>query len=128
MEQVFVNLDAIYPKENESGVEMSFEELRAKARGWLERDWTPVVTVSTKQEDQQQCPIDSRRSLESTNPKSHAQAHSQIPVPENLETTLAVDMNDEFKNSRPKKIKLKEVKDQPQTSAFMLSLMWNNPC
>ncbi|KAI9824883.1 MAG: hypothetical protein M1832_001488 [Thelocarpon impressellum] len=39
-ERVFVKLDAVYPDARDPTVEMSFEELRAKQRGWLERDWS----------------------------------------------------------------------------------------
>ena len=36
VERVFVNLEAVYPNDHD---EMSFDELRAKARGWFDRDW-----------------------------------------------------------------------------------------
>jgi len=39
VERVFVNLEAVYPSENDPYDEMSFEELRANSRGWLSRDW-----------------------------------------------------------------------------------------
>ena len=38
-ERVFVDLVAIYPTPNEAGTELSFEELWALNRGWLEIDW-----------------------------------------------------------------------------------------
>ena len=39
VERVFVNLEAVYPNPNDSNEEYSFEELRAKHRGWLDRSW-----------------------------------------------------------------------------------------
>ena len=39
IERVFVNLDAVYPNADDISEEYSFEELRAKHRGWLSRNW-----------------------------------------------------------------------------------------
>lgn len=38
-ERVFVNLEAIYPTPEEPGTELSFEELWAASRGWLDVCW-----------------------------------------------------------------------------------------
>ncbi|THV69208.1 hypothetical protein D6D29_10093 [Aureobasidium pullulans] len=38
-ECVFVNLEAVYPDPTDPSVEFCFEELRARHRGWLDRDW-----------------------------------------------------------------------------------------
>ncbi|PNS14309.1 hypothetical protein CAC42_6822 [Sphaceloma murrayae] len=38
-EMVFVNLDVVYTDLGRTKVEFSFEEVMAKHRGWLERDW-----------------------------------------------------------------------------------------
>ncbi|KAL8999212.1 MAG: hypothetical protein Q9169_001877 [Polycauliona sp. 2 TL-2023] len=38
-ERVFVNLEAVYPNPNDPIEEYSFEELRARHRGWMDRDW-----------------------------------------------------------------------------------------
>ncbi|KAI5257525.1 hypothetical protein E4T42_01019 [Aureobasidium subglaciale] len=38
-ECVFVNLEAVYPDPSNPSVEFCFEELRARHRGWLHRDW-----------------------------------------------------------------------------------------
>ena len=46
-ERVFVDLEAIYPDFNNSDSEMSFEELRAISRGWMDRDWRkPLQQIS----------------------------------------------------------------------------------
>lgn len=43
MECVFVDLESVYPTgDDKSGVEFCFEELRARHRGWLEKDWTKL--------------------------------------------------------------------------------------
>lgn len=38
-ERVFVNLEAIYPTPEEPGTELSFEEIWAAGRGWLDCSW-----------------------------------------------------------------------------------------
>jgi checkpoint serine/threonine-protein kinase len=39
-ERVFVDLRAVYPTPDEAGTELSFEEVWAANRGWLDQDWT----------------------------------------------------------------------------------------
>lgn len=39
LECVFVNLEAVYPVTGNLAVEYCFEELRARHRGWLDKDW-----------------------------------------------------------------------------------------
>ncbi|KAK0978119.1 protein kinase [Friedmanniomyces endolithicus] len=39
-EFVFVNLELVYPQAGKGGAEFCFEELRARHRGWLDRDWS----------------------------------------------------------------------------------------
>lgn len=39
MECVFVNLEAVYPESGKRSAEYCFEELRARYRGWLNKDW-----------------------------------------------------------------------------------------
>lgn len=46
-ERIFVNLEAVYPNPDVMGTEMSFEELRAQHRGWLDRTWSPEKVAST---------------------------------------------------------------------------------
>lgn len=38
-ECVFVNLELVYPDSRDPSLEFCFEELRARQRGWLQRDW-----------------------------------------------------------------------------------------
>ncbi|KAJ4318477.1 protein kinase [Neodidymelliopsis sp. IMI 364377] len=43
VEVVFVDLEQVYPNhEDPMSVEFSFEELRARHRGWLDRDWAAI--------------------------------------------------------------------------------------
>src|SRR6266487_5808741 len=38
-ERIFINLEAVYPHPEQPGTELSFEELRASSRGWLQKQW-----------------------------------------------------------------------------------------
>lgn len=38
-ERIFVDLRAVYPTPDEPGTELSFEEIWAANRGWLDREW-----------------------------------------------------------------------------------------
>lgn len=43
LECVFVNLEAVYPNLNDPmAAEFSFEELRARHRGWMDYDWAAI--------------------------------------------------------------------------------------
>jgi len=44
-ERVFVNLEAVYPDYKNPSYEISFEELRATSRGWMQKDWRSQKTV-----------------------------------------------------------------------------------
>jgi len=41
-ERVFVDLEAVYPTPEEAGTELSFEEIWAQNRGWMEIDWGAI--------------------------------------------------------------------------------------
>ncbi|OCK79464.1 hypothetical protein K432DRAFT_383025 [Lepidopterella palustris CBS 459.81] len=52
-ECVFVNLSAVYPNvDDPMADEFSFEELRAKRRGWMEYDWAVIRNEEAKRESQ----------------------------------------------------------------------------
>jgi checkpoint serine/threonine-protein kinase len=43
-ERILVDLESVYPTPEETGTELSFEELRAAHRGWLSKVWKPETT------------------------------------------------------------------------------------
>jgi len=45
-ERVFVDLRVVYPTPDEPGTELSFEEVWAANRGWLDHEWSDEVDVS----------------------------------------------------------------------------------
>jgi checkpoint serine/threonine-protein kinase len=50
-ERVFVDLAAVYPTPDEPGSELSFEEVWAANRGWLDQSWVPVDDVAEETDD-----------------------------------------------------------------------------
>ncbi|KAG4028008.1 hypothetical protein MFRU_025g00740 [Monilinia fructicola] len=44
-ERIFVDLEAVYPTPDKIGTELSFEELRAAHRGWLDKLWEPELNI-----------------------------------------------------------------------------------
>jgi checkpoint serine/threonine-protein kinase len=48
-ERIYVNLEAVYPSPEEPGTELSFEELWAASRGWLDACWDDDSLVDDHQ-------------------------------------------------------------------------------
>lgn len=118
-----MNLEAVYPNDNDDGEELSFEELRAKSRGWLNRDWAAeskqrIAEVIQARDAEDQCSTAASAAkeavevLQPARPKPDTQSRSNTQ----LETTIAVDIGREGKAGRPKKTKVREVKGETQTS------------
>lgn len=118
-----MDLEAVYPNENDPNEEMSFEELRANSRGWSNRDWA----AESKQriaEERQACTATESFPLvvkgteqdagEMQLLQSQPEACDNSTIP--LDATIAVDIGRGAKAGRPKKMKIKEVKGETQTS------------
>ena len=122
IERVFVRLEAVYPNDNDHNEEMSFDELRAKSRGWLNRDWAAEIKqrlAEASQIREVEGKISAAASaeeevavLQPIRPKLENQSGSKSQ----LETTIAVDIGREGRAGRPKKTKIREVKGETQTS------------
>ena len=117
-----MNLEAVYPNENDSE-EISIEELRAKSRGWLSRDWA----AESKQRIEEKFlktivhePGSALLTETRVDPERVQEVHSQPDTQDTtttlLDTTIAVDIGRGGKGARPKKMKIKEVRSETQTS------------
>lgn len=125
-ERVFVNLEAVYPNSANPSDEMSFDELRAIHRGWADKDWreeskralqaisgnaqrsAPSLTDAvmdklSKELEKKACIDENESSLQST-PTSNSQNQSQ-----------------EVRPAKQRRMKIREVKQETQTSKQMLS-------
>ena len=119
MERVFVNLEAVYPNPNDSSEEMSFEELRATCRGWMERDWAAEKKQRLVNESQVQ-PQDT------TWENPEADDVVGVTIAEQLQQDLMINDNQEVRSEaaiikqgrsgRPKKMRVREVRGETQTS------------
>lgn len=129
VERVFVNLEAVYPTINDLVEEMSFEELRAKSRGWLNRDWAAENSKRTD-EGRQRSSTENHRLHETMSKGQSIDAESELHSQQDsqtgtdtqdslgtrLENTLNVETSREGRTGRPRKTKLREVKGETQTS------------
>lgn len=92
---------------------MSFEELRAQARGWTSRNWATEETQADVEEPQSQAQHDKFRS---TPLVSYVLAHVEHSPGFHKSSKLGMNSNFErSKNERPKKTKIREVKAETQT-------------
>ena len=128
-----MSLEAVYPEEENMDEEMSFEELRAKSRGWLRRDWAAENSLRSVQEIRnlaghertpnvtskiEEAPQALRESPLTENAGSGPEMHDSSN--EVLENTVAIEAARESKSGRTRKIKIREVKGETQTSMFSL--------
>ncbi|MCJ1468839.1 hypothetical protein MMC07_007469 [Pseudocyphellaria aurata] len=120
IERVFVNLEAVYPNPDDHNEEMSFEELRAKARGWTGRDCVakpePIASKRSQSLAQEQgaCSIKQNQPNESL--LQGAKQSSDLQNVSETRTDCVLDEEARSQRSgRPKKLKIKEVRAEVQT-------------
>ena len=116
-----MNLRAVYPNPNDPSEEMSFEELRAKARGWTDKIWVAesrekAVKVSASQENNQElCSAAISKSPEQPLIDIEPSLDLHKVSEARIENTYDEDIRSQ-KNGRTKKMKIREVKGETQTS------------
>lgn len=123
VERVFVNLEAVYPNASDPNEEMSFEELRAQARGWLNKDWaseqnTPVQAQTTVQSASQPTFFSPAVDYVDSRNAPHVQPSPTATGKSERRSGSAgnKDVTGDGKTGRPKKMKIMEVKGETQTS------------
>lgn len=122
-ERVFVNLEAVYPDYKNPNHEVSFEELRAISRGWMGKNWRaqkePLKQISGNAASAE---------IPSENPLEHGLEND---LPQQFKQKLTVkdaethdpdrgNSAQESKTSKARKLKLREVKGETQTSKYLL--------
>lgn len=119
-ERVFVNLEAVYPDPNNPKHEMSLEELRAKNRGWMDKEWVAHRRAALK-EKSNNMPA-KEPSVNAIKKKGDQEDPVNKGLSGELNEKLAVDdpVGDsdatDQKPGKVKKIKVREVKGETQTS------------
>lgn len=120
-----MNLEVVYPNDNDPNEEMSFEELRAKSRGWLNRDWAAESKQGMAEEFQAKAfdksmlvtVAETQADVEIVE-EVQSQPGTQESTTTLLDTTIAIDTGRVGKAGRPKKMKVKEIRGETQTSVF----------
>ncbi|KAL4797706.1 Mad3/BUB1 homology region 1-domain-containing protein [Aspergillus venezuelensis] len=110
-ERVFVDLDAVYPDYKNPNIEISFEELRAMQRGWLDKNWRaskePLKQISgnaTQLEQEKGLPDQLQQKLTLKDTDGHA-----------LHQPIDSERTQEAKAGKARKTKMREVKGETQT-------------
>lgn len=99
LEIVFVDLQKVYPnREDPMSVELSFEELRAKHRGWLEMDWDAIRQAARDQDCRAPKISDAKQPNSAKTilaPKSVKEQSSVRPEPRHDPVESDLSLNDE---------------------------------
>ncbi|KAK6864419.1 hypothetical protein PG995_000947 [Apiospora arundinis] len=111
-EQIFVNLEAVYPTPEEPGTELSFEELWAASRGWLDARWDEDSFADYQDHQQQNQPSDenSPPNVEALTKKVATKLAIHQDVVELDENGVAKNQQQQ-KPSKPRKKKVMEVNE-----------------
>ena len=118
-----MNLDAVYPNPNDPSEEYSFEELRAKHRGWLNRAWRQEKTEHMeKKNDELRVEPSTEQDLINID---EGQNVPQEPIIDDdgadytvSDPSMLKEGSREGRNTRPKRKKIMEVKAETQTSTY----------
>lgn len=112
MERAFVKFESVYPNDGE---EMSFEELRALSRGWMNKDWTPVAQNPMRPSSGNA--MSPRKPLAFAEPadiENLSQSFQQKVEISDTSTQSLVGMP-ESNPAKQKRLKVREVKQETQT-------------
>lgn len=122
VERVFVNLEAVYPNPDNPAEEYSFEELRARSRGWLDRDWATEKkqarhpAESTRRTKAESLASDVNDPDTLITEGSQQELTSQNTTEQLVETAPVEDMTQGTKARKSRRPKVMEVKSETQTS------------
>jgi checkpoint serine/threonine-protein kinase len=127
LECVFSDLEAIYPKGADvRGEEYSFEELRARHRGWFDRDWSQSVMPANKPPSEEipvdhemTCRLELPEDQENSQPepvlKVMPDSHAPQAIPLKGDLASSKRAKKEEKANRTRKIKIMETRTETQT-------------
>lgn len=130
LECVFSDLEAIYPHGADArGEEFSFEELRARHRGWFDRDWSQNTMRANNSPNGKQavdhemtCRLELPAEQENSQPEPvlkvmpDSHAPQTIPLKGDTAAAASIRAKKEEKANRTRKIKIMETRTETQTS------------
>ncbi|KAE8392136.1 checkpoint protein kinase [Aspergillus alliaceus] len=112
-ERVFVNLDAVYPDHTNPKIEVSFEELRAMHRGWMDKKWLPhKEPLRQISGNEKFIGIDPAKALPTEFDEKLTIKDTGLSAQQQAADANA---HHEGKASKSRKLKLREVKGETQT-------------
>lgn len=138
IERVFVDLRAVYPTPKEPGTELSFEEVWARNRGWLDRVWEDEQQQPPQEQeqasifDEDMAPMAENMHMdENYVAEVHSRSNSQqqqqkIAVHRDI---IRLDENGAPiypKESKPKKKKMVEVNETQISTSIPYQLRWGS--
>ncbi|KAL2870997.1 putative checkpoint protein kinase (SldA) [Aspergillus lucknowensis] len=107
-ERVFVDLAAVYPDYKNPSHEISFEELRAIKRGWMEKDWRAHKEPLNQ--------ISGNTTLPEEDPAKPCGHDVDKALPDQFHQKLTLnDADEDGKGGKARKLKVREVKTETQT-------------
>lgn len=120
-ERVFVNLGAVYPDRRNPSHEISFEELRAISRGWMDKDWRsqkkPLKEISGNASCREPVIADDPENCANGSPAADV---DKLSIEEDnshpMVTASRQEESRDVKSGKAKKIKVREIKGETQTS------------
>lgn len=125
-ERVFVNLEAVYP---DGGHEFSFEELRARRRGWSTQDWRskPASPLKVTSENIQRSPSGQQKGepdncdlvQELSEDLQRKAVLEEVSIQSSPTVSMEIQTQSQSQEARlpkPKRTKIREIKQEAQTS------------
>ena len=121
-ERVFVNLEAVYPNPADPSVEMSFDELRAKRRGWMDKVWgedtslklVQTVSAIVQTPESESIATEEERKMSTDFQKKVVVEEETEPI---QQQSPSQSQSQEGKPAKQKKMRLREVKQETQTGS-----------
>ena len=118
-ERVFVNLEAVYPNPADPSVEMSFDELRAKRRGWMDKVWgedtslklVQTVSAIVQTPENESIATEEERKMSTDFQKKVVVEEETEPI---QQQSPSQSQSQEGKPAKQKKMRLREVKQETQ--------------
>ncbi|KAJ4511707.1 protein kinase [Exophiala dermatitidis] len=114
-EQVYVDIDAIYPPHSEE--EFSFEELRARSRGWAQKNWKVAKPTLQHSTSPLRCTSGNVVAPASVDKKSRPATQVEPEDVENLSQSLQqkMDLNDDIPNHNIHDVSTQSMVGMPET-------------
>ncbi|KAL8757743.1 MAG: hypothetical protein Q9199_001996 [Rusavskia elegans] len=119
IERVFVNLEAVYPNPNDPAEEFSFEELRARYRGWTDKNWTADHESRAQENRGRPLSFEENKPNVSTREGSRQDMSSQNTTEQIVDSVPADDTTQGTKARKSRRPKVMEVRAETQTSTIL---------